>query len=117
MPSRSSSDRGSVTVETAIGICGVIVVLALGLSAIGAVVATMRATDAAAEVARLVSRGDRGRADEAAAQLGPNGADVSIKVDGDDVSVTVTARPMPLLLGLRPSGAAYAVLEPGVEGG
>ena len=91
--------------------------LALCLSAIGAVVAAMRATDAAAEVARLVARGDRGRADEAARQLGPDGAEVAIKVDGDEVSVTVSAKPVALLLGLRPSGAAYAVLEPGVEGG
>jgi hypothetical protein len=42
---------------------------------------------------------------------------VSIKVDGDEVSVTITAPPMPLLLGLRPSGTAYAVLEPGAVSG
>ena len=90
--------------------------LALSLSAIGAVVAGLRTIDTAAEVARLVARGDRGRAEEAAKQLGPDGADVSINVDGDEVRVTVTAKPVPLLLGLRPSGTAYAVLEPGVEG-
>ena len=117
MRSRFSSDRGAVTVETAIAICGVIFMLALSLSAVGAVVAAMRATDTAAEVARLVARGDRGRADEAAQQLGPDGADVSIKVDGDEVSVTVTAKPVALLLGLRPSGSAYAVLEPDAVSG
>jgi hypothetical protein len=67
--------------------------------------------------ARLAARGDRGRADAVATQLGPADAEVSIKVDGDEVSVTVTARPMPLLLGLRPSGTAYAVLEPGAVSG
>jgi len=97
----------------AIALSGVVFMLALSLSAIGAVIAAMQATDAAAATARLAARGDRGRAEEAAARLGPNGADVSIKVDGDEVSVTVTAQPMPLLLGLRPSGTAYAVLEPG----
>ena len=90
--------------------------LALGLSAIGAVVAGMRAVDAAAEVARLVARGDRARGEQALRQLGPDGADLSIKVDGDEVSVTVTAKSVPLLLGMRPSGTAYAVLEPEVSG-
>jgi antitoxin (DNA-binding transcriptional repressor) of toxin-antitoxin stability system len=115
--SRCSSDRGAVSVEAAIAICGVIVMLALGLSAIGAVVAAMRATDAAAAVARLVARGDRARAEEAAKQLGPDGAAVSIRVDGDEVSVTVSAKPVALLLGLRPEGTAYAVLEPGAVSG
>ena len=113
MPSRFGSDRGSVTVELAIAICGVVFMLALSLSAIGAVIAGMQATDAAAAAARLAARGDRVRADAAAKQLGPGGADVSITVDGDEVSVTVAAKPLPLLLGLRPAGTAYAVLEPG----
>lgn len=90
--------------------------LAMGLSAVGAVVAGLRSMDAAAEAARLVARGDRDRGEEAARQLGPDGGDVSIKVDGDEVCVTVTAKPMPLLLGLRPFGTAYAVVEPGVDG-
>jgi Flp pilus assembly protein TadG len=116
VPSRFRSDRGSVTVEAAIAICGLAVMLVLSLSAIAAVVAGMRAIDAAAEVARLVARGDRARAAEAATQLGPDGADMSINVDGDEVSVTVTGQPVFMLLGLRPSGTAYAVLEPGVSG-
>jgi hypothetical protein len=90
--------------------------LVLSLSAVAAVVAGMRAIDAAAEAARLVARGDRPRAVQAARQLGPDGADLSINVDGDEVSVTVTAQPVPMLLGLRPSGTAYAVLEPGASG-
>ncbi|MEV6607254.1 TadE family type IV pilus minor pilin [Kutzneria sp. NPDC051319] len=102
--------------EAAIAICSLAVMLVLGLSAITAVVAAMRSVDTAAVVARLVARGDRARATEAARQLGPADADVSITVNGDEVSVTVTARSVPLLPGLRPSGTAYAVLEPGVSG-
>ncbi|HEY0496793.1 MAG TPA: TadE family type IV pilus minor pilin [Kutzneria sp.] len=116
MPSRFRSERGSVTVEAAIALCTLVVMLALGLSAIGAVVAGLRAIDAAAEIARLVARGDRARGEQALRQLGPDGADLSIKVDGDEVSVTVTAGPVPLLLGIRPSGTACAVLEPEVSG-
>ncbi|MFI9381176.1 TadE family type IV pilus minor pilin [Kutzneria sp. NPDC052558] len=97
----------------AIALSGVVFMLALCLSAIGAVIATMQATDAAAAAARLAARGDRARADEAATQLAPHGAEVSIKIDGDEVTTTVTAPPLPLLLGLRPAGTAYAVLEPG----
>ena len=78
--------------EAAIAICSLAVMLVLGLSAITAVVAAMRAVDTAAVVARLVARGDRARATEAARQLGPADADVSITVNGDEVSVTVTAR-------------------------
>lgn len=116
MPSRFGHERGSVTVETAIALCAMVVMLALGLSAVGAVVAGLRSIDAAAEIARLVARGDRARGEEALRQLGPDGADLSIKVDGDEVDVTVTAGPVPLLLGLRPSGTARAVLEPEVSG-
>jgi hypothetical protein len=116
VPSRFRPERGSVTVEAAIGICALVVMLALGLSAVGAVVAGLRAIDAAAEIARLVARGDRARGELALRQLGPDGADLSIKVEGDEVSVTVTAKPVPLLLGVRPSGTACAVLEPEVSG-
>jgi len=116
VPSRFGPERGSVTVEAAIALCALIVMLALGLSAVGAVVTGLRAIDAAAEIARLVARGDRVRGEQALRQLGPDGADLSIKVDGDDVTVTVTAEPVPLLLGLRPSGTACAVLEPEVSG-
>ncbi|MFC0429566.1 TadE family type IV pilus minor pilin [Kutzneria buriramensis] len=117
MRCRCRSDRGAVTVEAAIAVCGLIAVLALSLSAVGAVIAAMRSIDAAAEVARLVARGDRSRGTDAARRLGPEGADVSITVNGDEVSVTVTAKPVPLLLGLRPSGTAYAVMEPGAGDG
>jgi hypothetical protein len=116
VPSQFRSERGSVTVEAAIALCAFVVMLTVGISAIGAVVAGLRAIDAAAEIARLVARGDRARGVQVLRQLGPNGADLSIKVNGDVVSVTVTAEPVSLLLGIRPSGTACAVLEPEVSG-
>lgn len=110
-------DHGMVTVETAIALSALVVVLGLALAGIVAVTDQLRCIDAAREAARLTARGepDQGRA--AAARIAPRGAAIDIRVDGDAVSVEVRAAPIPMLSGLTTAGHAYAVAEPGVQAG
>lgn len=109
-----SDDRGTVTVEAALALCSLVVVLALSLAAVIAVTAQLRCIDAAREAARLTARGEQERGEQAARRLAPNGADVRIELRGDEVSVVVVADPVGgLLPGVDVSAEAFAALEPG----
>jgi hypothetical protein len=106
------TDRGAVTVEAALALCSLTVVVALAIGGIGAAAASVRCTDAAHELVRLAARGepDRGRA--VAARLAPTGARIELEVRGDEAFGEVTAAPL-RLLPVHVSGRAVAVLEPG----
>jgi hypothetical protein len=108
-----AGDRGGVTVEAAVAVCGLVFVLALGLAAVMAVVGQVQCTDAAREAARLVARGDDSRAERVVGEIGPRGARWVIRREGDTASVEVTITRLGVELGAR----AYAVLEPGVADG
>jgi len=112
----AGGERGSATVEAALAVCAVVVVLAMALAGSAAVFAQLRYTDAAREAARLVARGEQDRADEAARRVAPSGADIAIRVRGDEVLVEVNAEPAGVLPGLVVRAEAMAVLEPGVAG-
>jgi Flp pilus assembly protein TadG len=106
-----------VTVEAALALCALVVVVGLALASIAAVTDQLRCTDAAREAARLTARGEADRAAAVAAQIAPSGAQVDIRVAGDAVTVEVSAQPVGgLLPGLRLTGHAYAVAEPGGVG-
>jgi Flp pilus assembly protein TadG len=114
---RRDGERGSATVEAAIAVCAVVVVLAIALAGSAAVLAQVRCTDAAREAARLVARGEPEQAERAARRVAPAGASVVIRVQGDEVVVEVAARPgRGILPGLSVRAEAMAVLEPGVAG-
>lgn len=107
-------ERGSATVEAAIAICAVVVVLAMALAGATAVLDQLRCTDAAREAARLVARGEPARAEQAARTIAPSGADVVVRVHGDEVDVQVSVRAAGgLLPGLSVRAGAMAVMEPG----
>ncbi len=106
-------DRGAVTVEAALALCSLVVVLALAVGAVAAVSAHLRCLDAAREGARLMARGEPDRAREVVKEIGPAGAAVSVSVVGDEVTVEVSAGGPAGLPGLRVSGRAVGVLEPG----
>ena len=112
--SRASSrdDRGAVTVEAALALCTLTVVVALAVAAITAAATSVRCTDAARELVRLAARGepDRGRA--VAARLAPAGARIELEVRGDEAIGEVAVTPL-RLLPVRLAGRAVAVLEPG----
>lgn len=109
------ADRGGVTVEAAIGLSAVMVVLVLCLGAVAALTAQLRCQDAAQQAARLAGRGDEEGARAAVAALAPDGATVSLTVAGDLVTATVQA---PNLVAALPVGtlraSAVAAREEGV---
>jgi Flp pilus assembly protein TadG len=101
------------TVEAALAIVGLVLVLTLGAATITAVVDQLRCTDAAREAARLIARGEPERADGAVQAIAPKNAHLAVRTDGDTIHVEVTATPTANLLpGLRLTAHAYAVLEP-----
>ena len=102
-----------MTVEAALALCSLVLVLALAIGAVAAAGAQLRCMDAAREAARLVARGEPDRARQAAEAIAPGGARVDIRVVGDEVSVQVS-KGVGQLPGLTVSGRALGVLEPGV---
>lgn len=113
-----AGERGSATVEAAIAVCAVVAVVAVAFAGTGAVMAQLRCTDAAREVARLVARGEADRADAVAGRIAPAGATVGVRIAGDEVVVQVSVDPAGgIVPGLTVRAEAMAVLEPGVAGG
>lgn len=108
-----AGDRGAVTVEGAITLCSLIVVLGFVLSMVGVLLDQLRCADAAGEAARMLGRGDDARAQEAVRRLAPDGSTLTREEDDAGIDVTVHG---PALGGLLPgidlSADAYAVREP-----
>ena len=105
------SDVGAVTVEAAIALSAIVVVVVLCLGAVLAASANVRCIDAAREAARLAARGDSSHAVQSARRVAPDGATVAVRTDGDHVVATVHARVMLLpLLDIRAD--AIAAKEP-----
>ncbi|WP_236796293.1 TadE family type IV pilus minor pilin [Amycolatopsis sp. GM8] len=112
-PARPEADRGAVTVEAAIALGALTLVLGLVLAGVAAVAGQLRCADAAREAARLIARGDRPLAEQAVTQIAP-GARLQVDLTGNAVTVDVTAEPAGgLLPGVHLRGHAYALLEPG----
>lgn len=106
-------DRGGVTVEAAVAVCGLVAVLVLGIAAVMAVIGQLRCTDAAREAARLVARGDAARAGGVVEAIAPEGARWTLRREADTASVEVTVS----RLGVELRARAYAVVERGEEVG
>ncbi len=109
-------DRGSVTVEAAVALAALAVVLTLCLAGIAAMIAQVRVTDAAGEAARLAARGDRAAAQRAVQDLAPAGSVLTISGD-DMLTARVSAPPLGgLLPGIDVRAQAVAAREPGADG-
>lgn len=91
---RLGDDRGSVAAEFAVVLPAVILVLALGMGALGTGARHVRLQDAAADAARLVARGEPdGRAGEIiAGAVAGAGAAVSRRADLVCVVASVDVR-------------------------
>ncbi|SEK50887.1 hypothetical protein SAMN05444583_102155 [Rhodococcus maanshanensis] len=99
-----------MTVEAAIAIASITVVVVLCLGSFLAVSAHVRCVDAAREAARLVARGDRAEAINAAQRVAPRGARITVReVDGFATAVVEAA--VPLLPALDISAEAVAAME------
>jgi Flp pilus assembly protein TadG len=111
----TARDRGSVTVEAALALCGLAVFLALAVGAVVAVTAAVRCTDAARELARLAARGEPDRGREVAAALAPAGAHLVLTggaLADEPLVAEVSTEPL-APLPVRVRGRAVAAPEPG----
>ena len=108
--------RGSATVEIAVALPALVLVLGVALAALQLGVDQVRCVDAARITARLLARGD----DEAVARtnglaVAPRGASVAVRQGGRVVRVTVSAPPPRALAAWGvvppPTAVAEAVLE------
>ena len=91
MRRRRSGDEGSVAAELAVAVPAVLVVLLLGVSALGAAARQVTLQDAAADAARLLGRGESAAAATAAVTRAVPGARVSAGAEGDFACVTAHA--------------------------
>ena len=106
-----AADRGSVTVEAAVGLAVLALVLAACLAGIACLLAQLRCADAAREAARLAARGDDSAAAQAVSVLAPAGARWTVEA-GELVTVTVSVEPAGgLLPGVVISASASAAGE------
>jgi hypothetical protein len=88
------------------------VVLVAGLAGASAMAVQLRCVDSAREAARLAARGDERAAVDAARRIGPAGARLELRRDGDYVVARVSASPA-LWLRVRIAAEAVAAREPG----
>jgi secretion/DNA translocation related TadE-like protein len=104
-----------VTAEFAMALPAVVIVLAALLATVAVALDQIRCTDAARAAVRAAARNEPAAAVVAAAQaVGPEGARVNLRRDGDRVAVTVSADVAVRLLGdhtLRVSARAVAARE------
>lgn len=105
------STTGASTVEAALGIAALVVVLVVCMAGITAIAMQVRCVDAAREVARLAARGDQRVAIEAARRIAPSGAAIQLRRDGEFVVATVTAR-SDLLPALAITATGVSAVEP-----
>jgi Flp pilus assembly protein TadG len=108
------ADRGSTTAELAVAFPVVVLLLLAGLTGVSAVLTKLRCVDAAREAARVEARGESGEA--AGQRAAPDGAAVSVRVEGGDVHVVVRSRVrplVPLLPSFTVEGFAIAAAETG----
>lgn len=107
--------RGMVTIELAVGLVGVVALLAtlVGITTLGA---TQTAAGAAGQqIARQVARGDDDAAARARAELPPDSA-VEVSRQEDGVSVRVVTTVQVFGLGEIPlEASSWAAWEPGVS--
>ena len=114
----ASGERGSATVELAVGLPALVLMLLFALGAVRAVIAQMECVDAARDGVLAEARGGDGTG--AARDRAQAGAVVSVARDGQRVRalVRVTVRPLgPHLPGVEVSGTAVAEAEPSGTGG
>lgn len=109
-----AGDGGSVTVEAALGIASLVVVLAVAAAGAGAALTQIRLVDAAREGARIAAISGAGRGDEAARTAAP-AATVTVDVSGRWATAEVSA-PARGLPGVDLSARAVARTEPGAAG-
>lgn len=96
--------------EAALAVAAMVATLVVCLAGLAAIGAQIRCVDAAREAARLAARGDDGAVGIAVRSIGPSGAVLRMRRDGDFVVATVRAT-VPLLPGVEIGAVAVAAAE------
>jgi Flp pilus assembly protein TadG len=110
---RPPRDRGSATAELAVSLPALVLLVLVGMTAVGAVRTQLECVDAAREAARAAARGAPGVA--AGQRVAPAGAEVTVTEQGDTVVATVRARVGPVgswAPGFDVDATAVAAREP-----
>jgi Flp pilus assembly protein TadG len=110
---RARRDRGSATVELAVGLPVLLLLLMFSLGAVNAVLARMQCVDAARDAALASARGGDGTG--TGQRRAPRGAAVTVALDGQRATATVRLTVHPLgryLPSVTVTGTAVADLEP-----
>lgn len=110
-PRSSLGERGSVTAEFAVVLPAIVLVVLLGVGALGAAGRQIRLQDAAADAARLIARGES--SDRAHGVVSAVGGSAVIEPRGDLVCVIASA-PVPLALPLPDLTASSCALAGGL---
>ncbi len=106
---RACADRGSVTAEIAVGLPAVVMVLAACLGALTLGTSQVRLTDAAADAARLLGRGESSAAAQRHVDLVTPGAQLVVQHPDDLVCATVWVERPILLVPVRVEGRSCAL--------
>lgn len=115
-PDPPMTDRGAVTVEAAIALSALTLVFALVLAGTASVTGQLRCADAAREAARLIARGQPQLAEEAVVRIAPQGAQLNVDTEGENVTVEFGVEAVAgLLPGVHLVAVVHTVLEPGVS--
>jgi len=111
MRSRSAEhdDRGSVTAEFAVALPAIALVLAACLGSVQLVAQQVRLTDAAADAARALGRGETSSVAHSIADRVAGTADMAVAEDETFVCVTLGANGGGLLAAVRLSAESCAV--------
>lgn len=109
-------DRGMATAELAVALPALVVLVAVGMTAVSVLTAQLRCVDAAREGARAAARGEAASVVHSVAERSaPQDADVQVTSGRDEVQVTVSASAEAvggLLPAFRLRASAVAVREP-----
>jgi Flp pilus assembly protein TadG len=106
-----------VTVEAALVLTVLMLVVVACLAGIGCLIAELRCADAAREAARLAGRGDSNGAGAAVITIAPAGAVLTVRTAGDLVTATVRVGAVSgLLPGVTIAAAASVLTEDGTGG-
>ena len=106
-------DRGSTTAEMAAATPALALLLFVGVAAVAATQTKLQCADAARDAALAAARGQAGSL--AATRTAPDGAAITVRVDGDTVTATVRAPARLVGTRLPPievSATAVAAREP-----
>jgi hypothetical protein len=106
-------DRGAATAELAAALPALVLLLAVGLTAVSATATKIACVAAARDAALSQARGDDGAL--AGQRSAPAGARIAVSADGDVVRATVSAEVRLVgrfLPGIAVSASAVAAIEP-----